>query len=90
MVTAQQLTDAETTIRWAEMARRTAGDAAFEAAVKTEDLPAVLAHKMGAPAELVRSEEERAQMAEENRQAQLAQGMGGMAQMAPQEQGMMA
>ena len=90
MVMAQQLSDAETTIRWAEMARVAGGDAAFEAAVKTEEIPALLADKMGAPPELIRSEEERQAMAEENREAQLAQGMGGMAEMAPQPGAMAA
>ena len=83
MVTAQRLSDAQTTVQWAEAARATAGDAAFEAAVKTEEIPAILQRKMGAPAELVRDEQERAAMAEENREAQLAQGMGGPAEMAP-------
>ena len=83
LVRAQRLSDAETTIQWAEASRAVAGDAAFEASVKTAEIPPLLQHKMGAPPELIRSEEERAEMEEQNREAQLAQGMGGMPEMAP-------
>ena len=65
MVMAQQLSDAETTIRWGEMSQRIAGPQGWQAAVKVEEIPALLAEKMGAPPELVRSERERAELAEE-------------------------
>ena len=72
MVTAQQLSDAETIVRWAEMSQMVAGPQGYQSAVKTEEAPAVLAEKMGAPPELVRSEEERMALANDLREAQMA------------------
>ena len=72
MVTAQQLSDAETIVRWSEAAQTVAGPQGYQSAVKTEDVPMVLAEKMGAPMELVRSEQERQALADDLREAQLA------------------
>ena len=73
MVTAQRLSDAETIIRWADMSQQAAGPEAYQAAVKTHDIPAVLGEKMGAPPELVWTEQEREARAEDARQAQMQQ-----------------
>ena len=74
--TSQELSDAQSVIRWAEACRSTAGDMAFESAVRTEEIPRVLAEKMSVDMELIRSEDERVQREMEAREAQLAQAAG--------------
>ena len=76
MVQAQQLSDAETIVRWAEAAPQTAGPEGFQAAVRTEEIPALLAEKMGAPPELIRTEQERAALADDLRNAAMPQPGG--------------
>ena len=84
---AQQLAEAETIVQWAEFSIRTAGQMAWEDAVKTEDIPADLQKKMGAPPQLVRTDEERAERAEERREAMMAQQQPAMQQGQPMEMG---
>ena len=60
LVTAQQISDAETISRWAGLSRQAAGDAAFEAGAKVEDIPSALGQKLGVPEDLFRDEAERA------------------------------
>ena len=71
LVNAQRLSDAESIVRWSEAAQVTAGPQGYQASVKTEELPAMLAEKMGVPMELVRSAQEREALADDLRQAQM-------------------
>ena len=73
LANAQRLTDAETIVQWLNMCLSTVGPAATQAGVRVEDVPEVLAEKMGAPDRLVRAEDERA---EQMAQAQQAGGAG--------------
>ena len=59
LVTAQRLSDAETVVRWAEMARFVAGEDGYLASVKTAFAPGFLAEKMGVDGVMLRDEEER-------------------------------
>ena len=72
-VQAQQLSDAQTIVQWAEASQRAAGMEGWLAGAKVEDIPEVLAKMMRVPADLYRSKEERAerlQMAMEAQQGQ--------------------
>lgn len=74
LVTAQQLADAETTLRWADMSQRAAGPAAWQGGAKVEDIPEALARKLGVDMELVRPAEERQQAMQQAQAAAPAQG----------------
>ena len=65
LVLAQELAEAEGIVRWGQFSIQTAGMEAWQAGVYTEDIPATLAHMMGVPGALVRSEAERRDLAEE-------------------------
>ena len=82
MTKAQKMADAESIVRWAEMSQFAAGPEGWMAAAKTEDIPAVLNERIGAPPELVRDQEERAAREEEARMAMQQQQGGGQPQQA--------
>ena len=72
MITAQRLADAETVVQWGQYSQQTYGPQAWQAAVKGEEGVVDMAKKLGAPMELVYSQQERAALAEDLRQAQMA------------------
>ena len=59
LVTAEQLADADSIVRWAEMSQVAAGEAAWMGGAKVEDIPEALAEKLGVSSDLVRKEGER-------------------------------
>ena len=70
---AQKLAVAENIVRWRDYSQDPADPMAWPSAVKTQDIPAKLNEAMQAPAELLYSEEERAERQAEQREAQMAQ-----------------
>ena len=76
MSQAQRLSDAESMVRFGEMAPIVGGPAGFQSAVKGEESVAILAEKMSYPPEAVYSQREREALAEDARQAAMAQAMG--------------
>ena len=73
MTQAQKLAVAETIVRWREYSQDPSDPTAWPSAVKTQDIPAKLNEAMQAPSELLYDEEERAERAEEQREAAMAQ-----------------
>lgn len=69
LVTAQQLADAETILRWADMGQRAAGLEAWQGGAAVEDIPGALGEKLGVPPELIRAPEERQQAMQAAQQA---------------------
>lgn len=78
MAQAQRLSDAESMVRFGEMAPIVGGPEGFQSTIKGEESVAILAEKMKYPPEAVYSDEEREARAEDARQAamQQAQPMG--------------
>lgn len=62
LVTAQQLADAENTLRWSGMSQEAAGPQAWQAGAKIEDIPEELGMKLGINPDLIRPKEERGDM----------------------------
>ena len=67
----QQLARAERVVRWREYSTDPADPAAWPNAVRTEEIPVELNDALAAPAHLLRSEEERADRAEQSREMQM-------------------
>lgn len=74
MVTAQRLSDVETIVRASEMSQMAAGPQAYQDGIRTEEIPAAIFEKSGAPPDLVRDEAEREERAMESREAMMAGG----------------
>lgn len=82
-VTAEDLTEAQSIIQWAESCQRAFGPEAFMSGAKVEDGPATLAERMQVPLDLVRSEGERAQRMQQQQEAMAARGQPPQPQGAP-------
>ena len=75
-VQAHNLSEARTIVEWGEAAKLTAGEAAFQAGAKVEDIPEILAEKMKVSVEVWRSKEEREERMAAAVAAEQAQGAG--------------
>ena len=74
---AQSLSDARSIVEWGEAARVTAGEEAFMAGAKVEDIPQILAEKMKVPVDVWRSKQDREQRMVQAMAARAQQAGGG-------------
>ena len=74
LVIAQELSEAENIVRWAEYSQASSGMEGWLAGAETHEIPAELGKLMSVPKHLITDEDERRAQAEEAMQARLASG----------------